>query len=178
MNCTHRRNTSESTANQVTRRNWRNTAAFAWFAPIGTNTWTLIRGEETVQVSFSERIAVNKIALVRGFAALGLGIAPLDALLAREDVAAGRLRRVLPDWHFHPVPVFALTPTKLLPVKTRAFIEFLVDRMRRIDPGNPNSTIGIKPLSSTRNATLPEVFERAISRGPSSGSRALQGEDR
>lgn len=92
--------------------------------------WTLMKEQQSVQVSVAERIAVNNIALVRRFATLGVGIAPLDAPLAREDVEAGRLVRVLPQWHFHPVPVFALTPTKLLPAKTRTFIEFLAERMK------------------------------------------------
>ncbi len=91
--------------------------------------WTLVKDGRAERVNVPERIAVNNFALVRRFATLGVGIAPLDALLAREDIEAGRLCRVLPQWHFRPVPVFALTPGKLLPAKTRVFIDFLARRM-------------------------------------------------
>ena len=36
-----------------------------------------------------------------------------------EDLAAGRLRRILPDWQAKPTPVYALTETRLLPAKTQ-----------------------------------------------------------
>jgi DNA-binding transcriptional LysR family regulator len=98
--------------------------------PHWSETWTLFKSSQVEQVSIGERIAVNNVGLVKRFAMLGLGIAPLDRLLAQEDVAAGSLCRVLPLWHFSPVPVFALTPTKHLPEKTRAFLQFLTNRMR------------------------------------------------
>jgi DNA-binding transcriptional LysR family regulator len=94
------------------------------------HTWTLFRKAETIQLSIQGRIAADNIGVVRKLATLGLGIAPLDALLAKEDVDKGRLVRVLPDWSFRPLPIFALTPSKLLPAKTRAFLEFLVGRMK------------------------------------------------
>ncbi len=98
--------------------------------PHWSENWTMLNDGRAVQASIGERIAVNNIALVRRFATLGVGIAPIDVLLAQEDLRAGRLRPVLPHWHFAPVPVFALTPTKLLPAKTRTFIDFLTGRMK------------------------------------------------
>ena len=74
--------------------------------------------------------------------ALG-GHCSLDDFLAGEDLLAGRLRRVLPNWNFHPVPVFALTPSRVMPAKTRAFVEFLA-------AGLKNSRTGVsRGLSST-----------------------------
>lgn len=46
-----------------------------------------------------------------------------------EDLAAGRLRRILPDWQAESTPVYALTETRLLPAKTQRFIEFLQERL-------------------------------------------------
>ena len=101
--------------------------------PHWSGCWTLARREETVQVAIKERIAVNNFALVLQFA----------VLLAGEDLPAGRLRRVLPNWNFHPVPVFALTPSRVMPAKTRAFVEFLA-------AGLKNSRTGVsRGLSST-----------------------------
>jgi DNA-binding transcriptional LysR family regulator len=86
---------------------------------------TLYRGEEAVDVMISTRFAMNSVGLGRVLAAQGLGIAVLDTELARDEVAAGRLVRVLPEWSLAPVQVHAITETRLLPARTRLFIEFL-----------------------------------------------------
>ncbi len=95
------------------------------------DTWTLLHGSYNAeQLRVKERIAVNNIGLVQKFIALGLGIGPLDVLLAQEHVMAGRMVCVLPEWRFNPVPVFALTTSKIMPAKTRAFLNFLTNRLR------------------------------------------------
>lgn len=38
-------------------------------------------------------------------------------------------RRVLPAWQATPVPVYAITETRLLPAKTQRFIDFLRERL-------------------------------------------------
>lgn len=53
-------------------------------------------------------------------------------LFALADVRAGRLRRVLPDWCLPESTAWAVTPgRKLLPAKTRAFIEMLQQVLRQ-----------------------------------------------
>ena len=94
--------------------------------------WTLLNGAESLQIKVEERLAANNVALVRRFATLGFGIAPLDNLLAREDLKAGRLQRVCEGWSFRPVPILALTSSKMLPAKTRLFVDFLADRLSRL----------------------------------------------
>jgi len=49
--------------------------------------------------------------------------------IAADDVAAGRLRQILPAWRGPATPVYALTETRLLPAKTQRFIEFLQERL-------------------------------------------------
>ncbi|MHC5351881.1 LysR substrate-binding domain-containing protein, partial [Metapseudomonas furukawaii] len=56
-------------------------------------------------------------------------IAVLPEGIAAEDLASGRLRRVLPQWHANPIPVYAFTETRLLPAKTQRFIEFLREKL-------------------------------------------------
>jgi DNA-binding transcriptional LysR family regulator len=67
--------------------------------------------------------------MMQRLAALDLGIAMLAEEIAAEDLANGRLRRVLPEWQATPIPVYALTETRLLPAKTQRFIEFLRERL-------------------------------------------------
>ncbi len=87
------------------------------------------RGEEVVNVMLASRFRMNSVGLSRALAVSGVGIAVLDSELAREEVASGRLRRVLPDWSLTSVPVYAITDTRLLPARTRLFIDFIKARM-------------------------------------------------
>ncbi|MNV09346.1 hypothetical protein D3C71_998350 [compost metagenome] len=68
--------------------------------------------------------------------------------MVADDLAHGRLRRIFPDWHGEPVPVYALTETRLLPAKTLRFIEFLRSGWRIHAPIN-------EPLC--RRLLLPDV---------------------
>jgi len=93
--------------------------------------WPLSRGDEHIEITPSNRFSVNSMAMVRSLASLGAGIAvmgPAQSVL--QDVVEQRLQRVLPDWHAGPFPVYAVTNTRLLPAKTRIFIEFLIERLR------------------------------------------------
>ena len=62
---------------------------------------------------------------MRQLAVLGLGIATLHEPMVGPDVRAGRLERVLPDWILREAPVFALMPSRLVPAKTRLFLDLL-----------------------------------------------------
>lgn len=85
--------------------------------------------EESLEVAVGGRFQLNSVGLIRRLAALDQGIAVLPAEIVAEDVAQGRLRRVLPDWEAPPTPVYAMTETRLLPAKTQRFIEFLKERL-------------------------------------------------
>ena len=73
---------------------------------------------------------MNSVALTRALAIRGAGLAVLDNVLAQDDITLGRLVRVLPDWGLAPLQVHAVTDTRLLPARTRLFIEFLKARLR------------------------------------------------
>lgn len=58
----------------------------------------------------------------------GAGIAVLSKLLVTPDLASGSLVHVLPDWLFGRYTIYVALPTrKLLPARTRAFLEFLTE---------------------------------------------------
>lgn len=94
-----------------------------------TNTWTLHNATQSIEVSVGGRFQLNSVGLIRRLASLDLGIAVLPEKIVAEDVAQGRLRRVLPDWEAPPTPVYAITETRLLPAKTQRFIEFLREQL-------------------------------------------------
>jgi len=93
--------------------------------------WMLTREDSGLveSVEVGGRFQLNSVGMLRRLATLGLGfVVSVDALAAR-DVEQGRLVRVLPDWQGPPVPVYAMTETRLLPAKTQRFIEFLRQRL-------------------------------------------------
>lgn len=87
--------------------------------------WTLHNAEETIDVRIAGRFSVNSIGMLRRLSALDMGISIQTPGIVSEELAAGRLQRVLPQWEAAALPVYALTETRLLPAKTKRFIEFL-----------------------------------------------------
>ncbi|GAU03375.1 LysR family transcriptional regulator [Burkholderia stabilis] len=87
--------------------------------------WTLHDDAREVEVPVGGRFVVNSVGMVRQLAVQDAGIIQMPEEVVADDVAAGRLRRVLPGWEGTLVPVYAMTETRLLPAKTQIFIEFL-----------------------------------------------------
>jgi DNA-binding transcriptional LysR family regulator len=94
-------------------------------------TWTLDDGTKKVEVAVGGRFTLNSVGMIRRLATLDLGIALHAEAIVADDLAAGRLRRVLPQWQATPIAVYAITETRLLPAKTQRFIEFLQERLGR-----------------------------------------------
>ncbi len=88
--------------------------------------WLLSAGERSWQDSFGSRISANSPELLLRLAGAGAGIAALPDRFAVGRVARGELRRVLPDWSLPSAVVWAVFPgRRLMPAKTRAFLEML-----------------------------------------------------
>ncbi|MDR5865501.1 LysR family transcriptional regulator [Halomonas koreensis] len=95
-------------------------------------TWTLHNQEDTRVVPLGGgRFSINSMGMIRQLATLDMGVIMMPDQLVAEDVSAGRLQRILPSWKGDSVPVYAITETRLLPAKTRCFMEFLGERMGR-----------------------------------------------
>jgi len=92
--------------------------------------WVLRRSGKTRGVDVAGRFQVNSVGMLRRLALQAQGIAVLADALVADDVAQGRLERVLPGWHASAVMACAMTETRLLPAKTQRFIEFLRERLR------------------------------------------------
>jgi DNA-binding transcriptional LysR family regulator len=102
-----------------------------------TSSWRLHRGGEQVEVAISGRFKLNSPGMARKLAALDLGLVLIPAELVHDELGDGRLQRVLPEWHGEPAPVYMLTESKLLPAKTRHFIDFLKSRLNNADGLTP-----------------------------------------
>jgi len=91
--------------------------------------WRLRRDDSTTEVTVGGRVAANNPGLLRMLAERGMGIATLSHALAREAVAAGNLVPVLQEWSLPPLPVYAVTSSRLQPASVRAFVDFVAARL-------------------------------------------------
>jgi DNA-binding transcriptional LysR family regulator len=91
--------------------------------------WQLYGPNEVYDSAVTGRFLLNSIGMLRQLAELGAGLAVLPREIITDDLSAGRMRRVLHGWHADPVPVYAVTETRLLPAKVQRFIEFLRERL-------------------------------------------------
>jgi DNA-binding transcriptional LysR family regulator len=87
--------------------------------------WVLHRGHQTEEVVVHGPVQANAPGMVLRLATAGLGIAAADEVMAASYLDRGDLLPVLPDWSIRPVPVYAVTATKVHPVKTRLFLDFV-----------------------------------------------------
>jgi DNA-binding transcriptional LysR family regulator len=93
--------------------------------------WRLTRDDDEVIVEFRPRLVCNDLMLLRQSVLSGLGIAPLPAFICKHELAEGRMVEVLPGWRPPGRSFFAVFPHQTaMPVRVRAFIDFLVERLR------------------------------------------------
>jgi DNA-binding transcriptional LysR family regulator len=92
-------------------------------------TWALHQGTNRVDIGVGGRFTLNSVGMIRTLAVNHQGIALLPEKIVAEDLAAGRLRRILPEWQGSSVSIYAVTETRLIPAKTQRFIEFLSSRL-------------------------------------------------
>lgn len=72
-------------------------------------------------------LSSSQIELLLAAALAGMGIAGLPSFVAAQALREGRLVRVLPHWQGVTLTLYAAMPArKLLPVRTRSFVDFLI----------------------------------------------------
>lgn len=89
--------------------------------------WQLeARDGATASVPYEPRLVTDDIAQLRSAALLGIGVAQLPTMVIADDIKAGALVDILPDWRPRPGVVHAVFPTRrgLLPA-VRSLIDHL-----------------------------------------------------
>lgn len=107
--------------------------------------WTLIGpdGPETVEVDGP--LCANNGDLLRRAAVGGLGIASLPDFIVAEDLAAGRLRALLPGYTSRPMPLCALWPSRqFVPAKVRLFVDYLTEALAARGVSQPSEQQGVR----------------------------------
>jgi len=101
-----------------------------WLKPLYPYCWTVFSGKKEHKVHINHPILTNSSGMIARLAAEGLGVALLPELICRSYVEKAELKPILTDWHSKPIPVYAITTTRLLPAKTKCFINFLVEKLK------------------------------------------------
>jgi DNA-binding transcriptional LysR family regulator len=96
------------------------------------NEWAFRYPEGSRSIRVSGNFVVNGGSWHYEALLAGLGIGRITDLRGHDDIASGRLRRILQDYEpIGATPIYAThKSTRLVPPKVRAFIEFLRRRMR------------------------------------------------
>lgn len=92
--------------------------------------WAL-RGPEgrAVEVRVDGRLRANNGDVLRAALLGGMGVAYMPSFLVGNDLAEGRLVRLLPEWQDDSAGIYAVHPhARLVPPKVRAFVDFLAER--------------------------------------------------
>jgi DNA-binding transcriptional LysR family regulator len=103
--------------------------------------WELEGVGGPVIVPISGPIRADNGDIIRLAAIKGAGIVFQPHFIVGEDIEAGRLVRVLPDWQSRELGIHAVYPSrKHLSAKVRTFIDFLIEQLEAwplvIDPSN------------------------------------------
>jgi DNA-binding transcriptional LysR family regulator len=128
----------------------------------GETEWRLTGSNCSVCVAVRGVVCTNNHEAVRGAALSGLGIALLPEYLVIDDIQAGRLEPVLPEYGSEASPVYIVYPSRChLAPRTRVVIDFLIAESHRLRavrtaraPSLPEASLShLEPLTT---AALPD----------------------
>jgi len=98
-------------------------------AHVGRSEWRLLRDGQTVKIPVRGPLQSNEVAVVRQAALEGLGIALLPTYFISEDLAQGRLVRLLPKYEPETLGIHAVYLSRQhQPLLLRAMLDFLAER--------------------------------------------------
>ncbi|NUU04651.1 LysR family transcriptional regulator [Herbaspirillum robiniae] len=97
--------------------------------------WHFSRGQTSRSVRVSSKLSCNDGDVIRQWARAGRGVILRSEWDVAEDLAAGKLVRLLPAWKTPDANVVALTHNRAgLPARIRHFTQYLQERFRPSPP--------------------------------------------
>jgi DNA-binding transcriptional LysR family regulator len=94
--------------------------------------WRFERDGAWAQVRVDGDRDCDDAAIAHQWALAGAGLVYKSELDVADDMRAGRLLRVLPDWHGEPYPLHAVLPSnRFVPARVRALVDFIAARFER-----------------------------------------------
>jgi DNA-binding transcriptional LysR family regulator len=115
--------------------------------------WEFWRGKERVPVAANGRLTVTDSGTKLGTCLAGFGIAQVIDLGVEQQLAAGTLVNLFPDWSDERFPLYVYYVSRNhVPAKVRSFIDFVLASLNR-DVGTPSRSAATHGLG--RGAHLP-----------------------
>jgi len=94
--------------------------------------WSFVQGEASETVSVRGPIRINHYSAIRRACIAGAGVAKLPRYLLVDELAAGRLVRVLGGHDLVALPMYLLYPQRRhQPLRLRVFVEFVLRSFER-----------------------------------------------
>jgi DNA-binding transcriptional LysR family regulator len=91
----------------------------------------LVSGQKVERITMPGVVVSNSLGVLRAMLIAGGGIGLVPFRMAEEPLRKRQLVRVLPAWASRPLDIFYVIPSRrLLPAKTRLFVEELVEHVR------------------------------------------------
>jgi len=98
------------------------------------DTLALVRGSETVEAPVRPVLRTNSAEVIVRTLVEGQAAGPVQRLLVGEELADGRLVRILPEYEIRPTEAFLAYPSvRFMRPVVRAFTDFAVAALRRVD---------------------------------------------
>lgn len=120
-----------------------------WISLAGSQFWSAKDIRLTAKNGTEQSLRVSPVLVSEGVTSVreatltGLGISLLPDWLVRDDLAAGHLVRVLPQWRARDLPVHVVySGQRALPARVRAFVEFALKAMKLELQGGPAQVTG------------------------------------
>src|SRR6266536_2856493 len=90
--------------------------------------WDFTRDGERIDLQLDGAVALNDGEAYFEAGLSGLGVVQVAAFMVKDEIARGKLARVLADWEIEPLPVWIMYPqNRHLSAKVRVFVEWIAD---------------------------------------------------
>lgn len=91
--------------------------------------WPLGKGQRKIMATFQRKVRVNSASMVKRFALDGYGIALMSNTSCKQEIAAGNLIPVLPEWPIEPIKVYGVySSRRQLASNISTFLDFISKR--------------------------------------------------
>lgn len=110
--------------------------------------WEMRQGEDLRRIPVQPNFEVNDGGTLCSAALCGMGITLLPSFITGPHIRAGRLIRLLADWHIAEVPLHAVYPdNRLIAAKVKSFVAYLAAEFRR-DPDLSGAGVSLSATQS------------------------------
>lgn len=98
------------------------------------DTLTIYQGDAAFEVQVQPLLRTNNAQVIKASLLAGRGAGPVQVILVADELADGRLVRLLPDYEVKPTDAFLAYPsTKFMRPVVRAFTDFVIPKLRAVE---------------------------------------------